>query len=61
LLFAEADVLTELLPYLKKSLNLVDAEVWSVQDALSKNESGFSKAIIEGAEPGTPAFEFRNI
>ncbi|TDL26973.1 leucyl-tRNA synthetase [Rickenella mellea] len=59
--FSEANVLKELLPYLIKSLNLVDADVWSVEDALKKSEAGFSKLIIEAAEPGTPAFEFRNV
>lgn len=59
--FSEAKVLNELLPYLKKSLNLVEVEVWMVDDALQKNEPGFSKTIIESAEPGNPAFEFRNV
>lgn len=30
-------------------------------DALQKDEPGFSKGIIEQAEPGSPAFEFRNV
>ncbi|KAL5525184.1 CDC60 [Sanghuangporus sanghuang] len=59
--FSEAKVLSELLPYLKKSLNLVDAEVLMVDDALQRDEPGFSKAIVEQAEPGSPAFEFRNV
>jgi len=62
--FSESGVLQEILPYLKKSLNLVDAEVMSVDEARSKAEegvSGYSKAIIETSEPGNPAFEFRNV
>ncbi|EJD05001.1 leucine-tRNA ligase [Fomitiporia mediterranea MF3/22] len=59
--FSESAVLSELLPYLKKSLNLVDAEVLMVDDALQKEGPGFSKTIIEQAEPGSPAFEFRNV
>lgn len=54
-------MLLEILPYLKKSLNLVDAEVLTVDDALRKDEPGFTKLIIESAEPGSPAFEFRNV
>ncbi|KDQ54541.1 hypothetical protein JAAARDRAFT_38215 [Jaapia argillacea MUCL 33604] len=57
--FSEADVLKEILPYLKKTLNLVDAEVWTVEDALTKE--GFSKMIVESSEPGSPAFEFWNV
>lgn len=59
--FPEEKVLNELLPYLKKSLNLVDVDVWMVDDALTKSEPGFTKTIIEGAEPGSPAFEYRNV
>ncbi|THH03335.1 hypothetical protein EW145_g6336 [Phellinidium pouzarii] len=59
--FSESTVLIELLPYLKKSLNLVDAEIMMVDEALKKNEPGYTKHIIEAAEPGSPAFEFRNV
>ena len=54
----------EILGYLKKSLNLVDAEVLTVDEALVRSEGssqGYSKMIIESSEPGTPAFEFRNV
>jgi leucyl-tRNA synthetase len=62
LLFSEIEVLKEILPYLKKSLSLVDVEVLSVEEALPHvGEPGFSKAIIEASEPGAPAFEFRNV
>jgi leucyl-tRNA synthetase len=62
LLFSETDVLMEILPYLKKSLNLVEAEVVPVRDALSKTgEPGYTQMIIESSEPGNPAFEFRNV
>ena len=60
--FTEAPVLNELLPYLKRSVGYVDAEVLSVEEARKhEGEPGFSKNIIESAEPGTPAFEFRNV
>ncbi|KAH8114896.1 leucine-tRNA ligase [Phellopilus nigrolimitatus] len=59
--FSESTLLSVLLPYLKKSLNLVDAEVLMADDALAKDEPGYTKFIIESAEPGSPAFEFRNV
>jgi leucyl-tRNA synthetase len=59
--FDETKVLTEILPYLKKTLNLVDAEIFSVEDALTKEGPGFTKTIIESSEPGSPAFEYRNV
>ena len=64
LLFSEADILNEILGYLKKSLGLVDAEVLTVDEALVRSEAGsqgYNKMIIESSEPGTPAFEFRNV
>lgn len=62
LVFSESKVLNEILPYLKKTLNLVDADVVSVQEALPKaGEPGYSKMIMETSEPGNPAFEFRNV
>jgi leucyl-tRNA synthetase len=59
--FDETQVLTEILPYLKKTLSLVDAEILSVEDALTKEGPGFTKTIIESSEPGAPAFEYRNV
>ena len=61
LLFSESQVLGEFLPYLKRSLNLVDAEVFLVDEALQRNEPGFTPTIIESSEPGSPAFEYRNV
>lgn len=51
-------MLKEILPYLKKTLDLVDAEIFTVDDALAQ---GYNKMIIESAEPGSPAFEYRNV
>jgi len=60
--FPEAPVLKELLPYLKRSVGYVDADVWPVDDARKhEGETGFSKNIIDSAEPASPAFEFRNV
>ncbi|KAJ3929636.1 MAG: hypothetical protein NXY57DRAFT_397183 [Lentinula lateritia] len=60
--FSEKVVLTELLPYLKKTLSLVDADILSVDEAHAKeNEAGYSKSIIDSSEPGSPAFEYRNV
>ncbi|KAJ7222478.1 hypothetical protein GGX14DRAFT_428848 [Mycena pura] len=58
--FSEKDVLSEIVTYLKKSLTLTDVEIYSVKDALAKQEDGFTKSIIETSEPGSPAFEYRN-
>ena len=49
------------MPYLKKSLNLVEAEILMANEALQKDGPGFTKNIIEQAEPGSPASEFRNV
>ena len=57
-------MLREVLPYLKRTLNLVDVEVLSVEEALAQIEAGkvgYSRMIIESSEPGSPAFEFRNV
>lgn len=60
--FSESAVLTEILPYLKKSLGLVDAEILSVDDARAhEGERGYNKSIIDSSEPGSPAFEYRNV
>ncbi|KAH0833985.1 hypothetical protein J3R83DRAFT_11219 [Lanmaoa asiatica] len=61
LLFSESQVLAEFLPYLKRALNLVDAEVFLVEEALQRDEPGFTASIIETSEPGSPAFEYRNV
>jgi len=60
--FSEQQVLTEILPYLKKTLGLVDAEVLSVEEAREREgQPGYTKSIIETSEPGSPAFEYRNV
>ncbi|EEB94861.1 hypothetical protein MPER_06260 [Moniliophthora perniciosa FA553] len=59
--FSEREVLLEVLPYLKKSLNLEDAEVMLADEARTKEEPGYTKSIIESSEPGNPAFEYRNV
>lgn len=60
--FSESGVLRELLPYLKKTLNLADASVLSVEEALQKEqEPGYTKSIIDTSEPGAPAFEYYNV
>lgn len=62
--FSESQVLRELAPYLKKSLGLADVEIMSVEEAVQRaqgGEVGFTKALIDGSEPGAPAFEYRNV
>ncbi|KAK2465536.1 hypothetical protein APHAL10511_002428 [Amanita phalloides] len=60
--FSETQVLTEIIPYLKKTLGLVDAEVLSVVEARGRQgEAGITKTIIDTSEPGSPAIEYRNV
>jgi len=59
--FSEITVLSEITPYLKKTLNLVDVDVFSVEDARAKAGPGYTRMIIDSAEPGSPAFEYRNV
>ncbi|KAF5352969.1 hypothetical protein D9758_007903 [Tetrapyrgos nigripes] len=62
--FSESAVLLEILPYLKRTLNLVDAEIVSVEEAHGKSgagEAGYTKSIIDTSEPANPAFEYRNV
>ena len=59
--FSEVKVLHEILPYLKRTLNLADAEVLLVNDAKSKELSTLTLALIDSAEPGNPAFEYYNV
>ncbi|KAG8215233.1 hypothetical protein J3R82DRAFT_8779 [Butyriboletus roseoflavus] len=59
--FSESQVLAEFMPYLKRSLNLVNAEVFLVDEALQRDGPGFTPSIIETSEPGSPAFEYRNV
>ena len=59
--FSEVKVLHEILPYLKRTLSLEDAEVLLVEDVKSKDLSVLTKALIETAEPGNPAFEYYNV
>jgi len=58
--FSENTVLLEILPYLKRTLNLVNVDILTVEDARSKEGPGYTRMIIDGAEPGNPAFEYRN-
>ncbi|KAL1720389.1 hypothetical protein EV715DRAFT_262713 [Schizophyllum commune] len=57
--FSESVVLKEILPYLKKTLGLAEADVFTVEEALQKE--GCTKSIVESAEPGNPGFEYRNV
>ncbi|KAH9856352.1 leucine-tRNA ligase [Lenzites betulinus] len=59
--FSEVKVLHEILPYLQRTLNLEDAVVQLADDAKQKDVSVLTKALIESAEPGNPAFEYYNV
>ncbi len=56
--FSEVEVLREIAPYIKRSLSLVDAEVLLVEDARAE---GFTRVLMESAEPNSPAFEYYNV
>jgi len=60
--FSESLILRELLAYLKKTLNLAEDEVLSVEEARTKEqEPGYTRSIIDTSEPGSPAFEYYNV
>jgi len=60
--FSEGNALSEMLPYLsKKTLSLTNASVLSVEEALKKEEKGYSKLVIDTSEHGCPAFEYHNV
>jgi leucyl-tRNA synthetase len=59
--FSEKTVLFDLLPYLKKTLGLSNAEVMTVEEARSEaHKNGYNSGIIDSSEPGAPAFEYYN-
>ena len=60
--FDEKVVLKEIVAYVKKSSALVDVEILSVEEALTKtDEPGYTKIIIEASRPGNPAVEYYNV
>ena len=59
---SERPVLTEILLHLKKSLNFVDAGVLPGGEPRQKEGGGgHTKNTIDTSEPGSPAFEYRNV
>jgi leucyl-tRNA synthetase len=58
LMFSESDVLTLLIPYIKKTMKLQDVTVMTVEEA--KKSAIAPDTIVDQAEPGTPAFNFYN-
>ena len=58
--FDEAQVLRELVPYLKRNVGYVDAEVVYVDEAQGKTGPGYTQTALDVAEPGTPGFVFWN-
>ncbi|KAJ7058263.1 hypothetical protein C8F01DRAFT_1150205 [Mycena amicta] len=60
--FSEREVLSNIQPYLKRTLALSSVEVYSVEEALAKGgEEGFTPIVIESSQPANPAFEYRNV
>lgn len=56
-------MLNDLAPYLKRTLQLVDIDVYVAEKAIKEGKQGpgFTKHIIELAEPSQPSFEFMNV
>ena len=51
-----------LVPYVKKNLKIETVGVMTVDEAKARvGEPGFTPALVEVAEPGTPAFIFFNV
>ncbi|CED82372.1 leucine-trna ligase [Phaffia rhodozyma] len=67
--FSEIDTLSQLLPHMEKSLKLVSAKLMTVEDAQAllesgvekDGENGFSQALLDDAQPGSPTSVFYNI
>ena len=59
--FSEVDVLKEMVPYLKRTLNLTDLDVVIAEEVGDKDGPGFTKHIVGIAEPGMPSYEFMNV
>lgn len=57
LLFSEVEVLTLLIPYIKKNLKMQDVNVMTVEEG---RKASAPDALLDQAEPGTPAFNFFN-
>lgn len=54
--------LYETMSYLKRSIGFVEVDLLLVEEARRREGTvGFSKNIIDSAEPGSPSFEFRNV
>jgi len=58
LLFSELEVLTLLVPYIKKNLKMQDVNVMTVEEG--RKAASAPVALLDQAEPGTPAFNFFN-
>jgi leucyl-tRNA synthetase len=58
LLFSEVEVLTLLIPYIKKNLKMQDVNVMTVDEG--KKAASAPEVLLDQAEPGTPAFNFFN-
>ncbi|KIY48536.1 leucyl-tRNA synthetase [Fistulina hepatica ATCC 64428] len=60
--FSEAAVLKEIVSYLKRNLGVINAEIFTVEEAREKEGTpGFATSIIESAEPGVPGVEYYNV
>jgi hypothetical protein len=58
--FDEAEVLRELVLYMKRNVGYVDVDVVFADECQGKSGPGFSQAALDVAEPGAPGFVFWN-
>ncbi|KAG9075932.1 cytosolic leucyl tRNA synthetase [Ceratobasidium sp. UAMH 11750] len=58
--FDEAEVLRELVPYMKRNVGYVDVDIVFADESAGKTGAGYSQAALDVAEPGAPGFVFWN-
>ena len=59
--FSEIEALKVLVPYVKENLKIETVDVMTVDEAkVRADEPGFTPALVDVVEPGTPAFIFFN-
>ncbi|KAG8724883.1 hypothetical protein FRC09_012546 [Ceratobasidium sp. 395] len=59
--FDEAEVLHELVSYMKRNVCYIDVDVVFADESAGKTGPGFNQAALDVAEPGAPGFVFWNL
>ncbi|KAG8736230.1 cytosolic leucyl tRNA synthetase [Ceratobasidium sp. 414] len=58
--FDEAEVLRELVSYMKRNVGYIDVDIVFADESAGKTGAGYSQAALDVAEPGAPGFVFWN-